>query len=350
MRKKLRRAVLVAAASLFVGGLAASVFIAWVIAYLKTEPTAGSVSIAAIVGDESRHIEISGNRVMERATLTGTRGLNWGPHRATGAPDTNQMGDIPTAWASDTPDGKPEWLELDYAQPMVPQVIHVRETNAPGALNRVTIFDASNQEIEVWRGSDPAAPNQSGIWIANVNVNVTIATSRIRLYLDSVNVRGWNEIDAVALVDADRNLHWATNARASSTYALRGTFMTFDQLNDVMPRWIPRKSTGGGSATFEAYGWPLLTVWMRVDTTAATGRVPLPLRPIWIGLLVNGMIYGVMLGLLYLSTFKLRKFVRESLWLRRGCCMRCGYDLRFDLARGCPECGWRREETAVAAK
>jgi len=48
--------------------------------------------------------------------------------------------------------------------------------------------------------------------------------------------------------------------------------------------------------------------------------------------------------------FKFRRFLRESLWLRRGCCMRCGYDLRFDLANGCPECGWRREDTAVTAK
>jgi hypothetical protein len=38
-----------------------------------------------------------------------------------------------------------------------------------------------------------------------------------------------------------------------------------------------------------------------------------------------------------------RKYFVESSRLRRGCCMRCGYDLQFNLAPGCPECGWRRQ-------
>ncbi len=29
-----------------------------------------------------------------------------------------------------------------------------------------------------------------------------------------------------------------------------------------------------------------------------------------------------------------------------GRCLECGYDLRGDLARGCRECGWRREEAS----
>ena len=35
--------------------------------------------------------------------------------------------------------------------------------------------------------------------------------------------------------------------------------------------------------------------------------------------------------------------VRQNLRAKRGRCLPCGYDLRGDLARGCPECGWRRE-------
>jgi hypothetical protein len=41
----------------------------------------------------------------------------------------------------------------------------------------------------------------------------------IKLYLDSVKVAGWNEIDAVGLVDEEGKTHWATSATASSTYA-----------------------------------------------------------------------------------------------------------------------------------
>ncbi|HEX5243530.1 MAG TPA: hypothetical protein VFW23_09750, partial [Tepidisphaeraceae bacterium] len=42
----------------------------------------------------------------------------WGPEQATGKPDTwPRSGDIQTAWASKTPDGQPEWLELGYGPP-----------------------------------------------------------------------------------------------------------------------------------------------------------------------------------------------------------------------------------------
>ncbi len=35
---------------------------------------------------------------------------------------------------------------------------------------------------------------------------------------------------------------------------------------------------------------------------------------------------------------------RWNRWRRRrnGACLQCGYDLRHDFDKGCPECGWRR--------
>ena len=36
---------------------------------------------------------------------------------------------------------------------------------------------------------------------------------------------------------------------------------------------------------------------------------------------------------------------REKRRMRRGLCPLCNYDLRGDLAAGCPECGWNREDT-----
>ena len=50
-------------------------------------------------------------------------------------------------------------------------------------------------------------------------VQPTFDLSRIRIYLDSPKVPGWNEIDAVGLVDEKGTTHWAASARASSTYA-----------------------------------------------------------------------------------------------------------------------------------
>jgi hypothetical protein len=144
---------------------------------------------------------------------------NWGPEQATGAPDTwPNQGDLVTAWASLTADGAQEWLMLEYARPVVPKEVHIYETFNPGAVYRLTAFDLTGKEIEVWKGKDPTAPG-SGKGISKIACKAKFKTNRIKIYIDSPAVQGWNEIDAVGLVDPKGKTQWATAAHASSTFA-----------------------------------------------------------------------------------------------------------------------------------
>ena len=70
----------------------------------------------------------------------------------------------------------------------------------------------------------------------------------------------------------------------------------------------------------------------------------LPLTPLWPGFAVNTLLYGIILWLLIPGPFVLRRRIR----IRGGRCPQCGYDLRGDLQRGCPECGWNRQPEATA--
>jgi hypothetical protein len=49
-------------------------------------------------------------------------------------------------------------------------------------------------------------------------VSVNCKTNRIKLFIDSVAVPGWNEIDAVGLECSDGKIIWAKSAEASSNY------------------------------------------------------------------------------------------------------------------------------------
>lgn len=142
----------------------------------------------------------------------------WGPEQATGPPDTPGAGDIQTAWAALKPNGQKDWLMLEYAQPVVPGAVLVHETFNPGALYRVTAFKLDGEEVEVWRGKDPTPPG-SGRGVSEIPLKINFKTNRVRLWIDSGAVPGWNEIDAVGLRDAAGNTHWATRADASTTYA-----------------------------------------------------------------------------------------------------------------------------------
>lgn len=157
------------------------------------------------------------------ATLTGAAmGRSWGPEQATGEPDTDGPGDITTAWASRSQDEEDEWLELEYAEAFRPTGVIIHETYNPGALNRITMFQANTEEADAWRGTDPT-PRTSEHGVSIVPVKVDFETKKIRLYLASRDVPGWNEIDAVGLLDSRGKTHWAVHATASSTFATSST-------------------------------------------------------------------------------------------------------------------------------
>jgi hypothetical protein len=149
----------------------------------------------------------------------------WSPEQATGEPDTPQAGDYPTAWASLTRDDQDEWLMLEYAEPVVPTEVRVHETYNPGALNKVSVFTEEGREVVLWTGEDPTpVGNDKGVSKTALRPGaLRFRTKRVKLYLASRAVPGWNEIDAVALVgrtaDRSERVQWAAAATASSTYA-----------------------------------------------------------------------------------------------------------------------------------
>jgi len=158
---------------------------------------------------------------------------SWGPEQATGAPDTDRAVDYYTAWASKTQDDQREWLELEYDRPIKATEVRVYESYCPGALSKITVYDRQGQEALVWslmyagRTVDttngypgiPRTVTPGGVVIPKFPVEVDFEIQRVRLDLDSPRVKGWNEIDAVGLVDEKGEVHWATKAKASSTFA-----------------------------------------------------------------------------------------------------------------------------------
>jgi hypothetical protein len=143
----------------------------------------------------------------------------WGPEQATGEPNVGNLGtDDQNAWASKTEDAEDEWLLLEYEEPIQPIGVVIHETFNPGAVIKVTVFKLDGTEVEAWKGADPTAAG-TGSGVSEIDLKVDFKTTRVKLYIDSKNVAGWNEIDAVGLKDKAKKVHWAKYAAASSTYA-----------------------------------------------------------------------------------------------------------------------------------
>jgi hypothetical protein len=142
----------------------------------------------------------------------------WSPEQAVGAPDTMQAGDNPTAWAPLSPNSGMQWLELEYEKPVEVAEIRVRQTFNPGAICKITVPDASGQETKLWEGKEP--PTQAPVEMS-FPAGCRVRTDKVKVYLDTRRVAGWNEIDAVELIGRDGTRQWAMDAKASSSYADR---------------------------------------------------------------------------------------------------------------------------------
>jgi DNA-binding beta-propeller fold protein YncE len=122
---------------------------------------------------------------------------DWGPVQATGAPDTPECGDWPTAWASEFPD-EVDWLELAYAEAVFPTEIHVYESFSPGQIVSIEVLDLQGVFHEVYLSS-PSSGACPGKLTVPVDLGIPVAAVRITIdhsILDDL----WNEIDAVELV------------------------------------------------------------------------------------------------------------------------------------------------------
>ena len=142
-------------------------------------------------------------------------GPSWSPGQAAGAPDTQSHGDLPTAWASQSPDGGPEWLQLKYAKAVPLAEINIHESFNPGAVSRVSALMPDGSKRLIWEGVE--SPEQDVIERA-IEVPPGITSDQILVELDTSRVVGWNEIDAVELVGRDGSRQWATESTASSYY------------------------------------------------------------------------------------------------------------------------------------
>jgi hypothetical protein len=161
------------------------------------------------------------------AIRTGISSANWSIDQLLGVPNTPGPGDQPTAWASQSQDSANEWLIVEFPWSSNLAKVEVVETYNPGAVRRICSVSAAGYETELWKGIDPT-PVTAAMGRSIIPIPKGTWTRRVKVYLDSPAVPGWNEIDAIALHDRDGTVQWANHAWASTSYGD----------NRQSPRWF----------------------------------------------------------------------------------------------------------------
>lgn len=125
---------------------------------------------------------------------------SWSAAKVLGPPDVfPASGDNVNAWASLGADDREEVLEVAYAQPMRASAVEIYETYNPGAVRAITLVTTSGARIPAYQ----AAPMATGMAANRLRVETACTTepiAAVRVELGSMQVAGWNEIDAIGLV------------------------------------------------------------------------------------------------------------------------------------------------------
>ena len=124
---------------------------------------------------------------------------DWSASQATGAPDA-ECGDDVRGWASANLSGK-EWLELEYAVPVVPTQINIHQNDNPSQIVEVMVITPEGKKYTIWKGDAEVINFCPNVMTIDLNLKETIAVNRVRLVIDYDALDlGWNAIDAVELV------------------------------------------------------------------------------------------------------------------------------------------------------
>ena len=144
--------------------------------------------------------------------------VHWDHAQATGAPDTREAGDLPTAWAPKERQSGEQWLSLGYQMPVEISEINIHESYNSGAVSRVVVLLPDGSEKTLWSGVARVGARDE-ILETSLPVPPGITGSQIKIYLDTDRVQSWPEIDAVELVGANGIRQWASTSQASSSYS-----------------------------------------------------------------------------------------------------------------------------------
>jgi len=124
----------------------------------------------------------------------------WSAMQATGKPDTLACTDSMNAWAAAN-QNTIEWIELDYAEAVIPREINIYQNYNPSQVTEVAVFTDSGEKQVIWEGYPERVRDCPDRMSVTVDPGFNKPVHQVRVTLDQrVNGWGWNEIDAVELV------------------------------------------------------------------------------------------------------------------------------------------------------
>jgi len=124
----------------------------------------------------------------------------WAASQASGAPDTPDCSDSPTAWAA-AESNTVDWIELGYDVPVIPSQVNIVQSYSPSQVSQVELIDEAGSYHKIYNEA-PLLMDTCPFTLSLPVHGVNFPVKGVRVTIDQsvIEVSSWNEIDAVELV------------------------------------------------------------------------------------------------------------------------------------------------------
>lgn len=139
----------------------------------------------------------------------------YGASRACGAPDTSDAQTYHRSWVPATTSGR-HWLELRYPRAVQARACLLHGTASTRAIESLAWLDTRGRRHRLGLEEAQVDPAQAGLGRIRVPLPAGSKVAGIRIQVDCGRVGGTHIIDAVGLLDAQQETHWADVATADA--------------------------------------------------------------------------------------------------------------------------------------
>ncbi len=132
--------------------------------------------------------------------------LQFSAKQALGAPDKlPAAGESAVAWAPSTPDNpNGEFIHVKFAQPQQVQQIAVGESNGPGAVKEIILFDVNGKKYSVYQNDTMQPAYNTGGRVFRVFIPRTAyLVQEVKVVLNTKAIAGMNQIDCIGISDSE---------------------------------------------------------------------------------------------------------------------------------------------------
>jgi len=139
--------------------------------------------------------------VIDYSSEMGDKGFS--ASQALGKPNSMPQPDglSPCAWLPRNQDGEKEYIHVGFKKPMRVRQVAIAENHAPGAVYRVLLYDTAGNAHEIYKQKPQPYPAPNRMLNIFLSELTPYYVKSVQVFLNCKAVKGWNQIDAIAISD-----------------------------------------------------------------------------------------------------------------------------------------------------